>query len=113
MTEQRWPTVRYEELEPALRTGDVLLFHGASRRSHVIETATGSEFSHVGMVVRPGADKPPLLWHTDPRAVTEDVLEEDEHAGAQLNELTAALAIMTSPEYGDTPYVRQLIAENA
>src|SRR5256885_15289257 len=110
MHAQRWPTISFEVLEPALRTGDLLLFHGASRRSRIIETATGSEFSHVGMIVRPEGARP-KLWHTDPRAVTEDVLEEDEHAGAQLNDLAAALTIMTSPEYGDTPFVRQLIVE--
>jgi hypothetical protein len=106
-----WLTVRYEDLEPRLRTGDVLLFHGASRRSRIIEAASGSEFSHVGMIVRPKDGLPPLLWHADPRAVTDDVLGNREHAGAQLNDLSAALAVMTSSEYGDTPFVRQLTAE--
>src|SRR5438132_8947537 len=74
----RWPTVRYEDLEPRLRTGDVLLFHGASRRSRIIETASGSEFSHVAMIVRANEGEPPLLWHTDPRAVTDDVVGDRE-----------------------------------
>lgn len=111
MDSHRWPTVRYEDLEPRLRTGDVFLFHGASRRSRIIETVTESEFSHIGMIVRPQSGKPPLLWHTDPRAVTEDVEDDEEHGGAQLNDLAAALAVMTSPGYGDTPFVRQLIVE--
>ena len=112
MDSHHWPTVRYQDLEPRLRTGDVLLFHGASRRSRIIETASGSEFSHVGMIVRPKDGLPPLLWHADPRAVTEDVVGDREHGGAQLNDLSAALAVMTSPEYGDTPFVRQLIVEH-
>jgi hypothetical protein len=112
MDSHHWPKVRYEDLEPRLHTGDVLLFHGASRRSRIIETVTGSEFSHVGMIVRPQSDRPPLLWHTDPRAVTEDVVDDGEHAGAQLNDLAASLGVMTSPEYGDTPFVRQLIVEH-
>lgn len=103
------PGIRYRELEPRLHTGDLLLFHGASRRSRIIETATGSTFSHIGMIVRPEPGDAPLLWHTDPRAVTEDVVDEREHGGAQLNDLARALAVMTSPEYGDTPYVRQLL----
>lgn len=53
---------RYEELEPRLRTGDILLFHGDSRRSRVIEGVTRSKFSHVGMIVRPDPAKAPLLW---------------------------------------------------
>jgi len=110
MDSHRWPAIRYEELEPRLRTGDIFLFHGASRRSRIIEAVTKSEFSHVGMVVRPEGGRP-FLWHTDPRAVTEDVEDHGEHGGAQLNDLTAALATMTSPGYGDTPFVRQLMVE--
>jgi hypothetical protein len=113
MDSDRWPTVRYEDLEPLLRTGDVFLFHGSSKRSRIIETVTQSEFSHIGMVVRAQAGKPPLLWHTDPRAVTEDLEDHGEHGGAQLNDLTVALALMMSPDYGDTPFVRQLIVERA
>jgi hypothetical protein len=113
MDSHRWPTVRYEDLEPRLCTGDLFLFHGGSRRSRIIETATGSEFSHIGMVVRAQDGKLPLLWQSDPRPVTEDLVDNAEHGGAQLNELSAALAVMTSPDYGDTPYVRQLIVEAA
>jgi hypothetical protein len=112
MDARRWPTVAYESLEPRLRTGDVLLFHGASRRSRIIEAASGSEFSHVGMIVCPKDGRPPLLWHADPRAVTDDVVGDREHGGAQLNDLRAALAVMTSREYGDTPFVRQLSVEH-
>ena len=108
MDSQHDPAIRYEDLEPRLRTGDVLLFHGASKRSQIIETVTGSDFSHIGMIVRPQGGQPPSLWHTDPRAVTEDIADGGEHGGAQLNDLAAALARMTSPEYGDTPFVRQL-----
>jgi hypothetical protein len=111
MNSDRWPTVRYEDLEPVLLTGDVLLFHGASRRSLIIETASGSEFSHVAMIVRPKDGQRPLLWHADPRAVTGDVVGDREHGGAQLNDLRAALAVMTSKEYGDTPFVRRLSVE--
>lgn len=107
-----WPTIRYEDLEPRLRTGDIVLFHGASRRSRIIEAATESEFSHIGMIVRAGRDNPPLLWQTDPRAVAEDVVDDGQHGGAQLNDLTAALTVMTSPAYGDTPYIRQLVVEH-
>ena len=110
MDSHHWPTIRYEDLEPRLRTGDVFLFHGASRRSRIIETVTESEFSHIGMIVRPSG-RPPLLWHTDPRPVTEDVEGGGEHGGTQVNDLTAALEVMTSPGYGDTPFVRQLIVD--
>src|SRR5215471_15046966 len=97
MEPNRHQTIRYEELEPRLRTGDLLLFHGDSRRSRLIEAATRSKFSHIGMIVRPDPAKAPQLWHSDPRAVTKDVRDQREHGGAQLNELTAALAVMTRP----------------
>lgn len=111
MSSKRNESIHYEHLEPRLRTGDLFLFSGASHRSRLIEAATHSEFSHIAMVVRPDPAAAPLLWHTDPRPVTEDVEAKHEHGGTQLNELSAAMATMTSPEYGDTPYVRQLIVE--
>jgi hypothetical protein len=112
MDSHHWPKVRYHDIEARLRTGDILLFHGASPRSRIIEKASGSEFSHVGMIVRSMDGRPPFLWHTDPRAVTNDVVGDREHGGAQLNDLSDALAVMTKPEYGDTPFVRQLIVNH-
>jgi hypothetical protein len=44
--------------------------------------------------------------------VTEDVVGDREHGGAQLNDLRAALAVMTSRDYGDTPFVRQLSVQH-
>jgi len=101
-------TIRFEAIEPSLRTGDLILFQGDSRRSRIVETISRSKFSHVGMVIRPDG-KPPLLWHTDPRPVTTDLADAESHSGAQLNDLAAALRRMTSPEYGDTPCLRQLL----
>jgi len=106
----RGPTIAWSALAPTLRTGDVVLFHGASRRSRVIEDVTRSKFSHIGMIVRPDAAAPPRLWHTDPRPVTADLEDRARHGGAQLNDLGEALARMTQPSYGDTPYVRRLDA---
>lgn len=94
-------------LAPSLRTGDIVLFHGASRRSRIIEDVTRSTFSHVGMIVRASGNGPPRLWHADPRPVTADLEERARHGGAQLNDLGEALARMASPSYGDTPFVRQ------
>jgi hypothetical protein len=113
MTVTPWESIAYEALEPRLRTGDVFLFHGASLRSKVIEDATLSEFSHVGMIVRPDPGKSPLLWHTDPRPITEDLDDGQRHGGAQLNDLSEAMAIMTDPRFGDTPFARQLVVERS
>ena len=104
-------TVRFEDLEPELRTGDLFLFHGASRRSRAIEDLTRSEFSHIGMIVRRDLSRPPLIWQTDPRPVTEDLSDDRRHGGAQLNDLITAMSVMTRPGYGDTPFVRRLMVD--
>lgn len=42
----------WSELEPTLRTGDVVLFHQDGLISRLIELVTEAHFSHVAMVVR-------------------------------------------------------------
>ena len=101
-------TVVYEDLEPRLRTGDVFLFHGKSAISRKVERGTRSRFSHAAMVVRPDPSQPPLLWQTGPVKIVRDRLTRTDHGGAQLGDLKEAVLLMSSPEYGDTPYVRQL-----
>jgi hypothetical protein len=101
-------TIGYERLEPRLRTGDVFLFHGKSAISRKIERGTRSRFSHASMVVRPDRARPPMLWQTGPVKIVRDRLTRTDHGGAQLGDLKEALLLMTSPEYGDQPYVRQL-----
>jgi hypothetical protein len=101
-------TVVYEDIEPRLRTGDVFLFHGKSAISKKVERGTRSRFSHASMVVRPDVSKPPFLWQTGPVKIVRDRLTRTDHGGAQLGDLKEALLLMTSPEYGDEPYVRQL-----
>ena len=110
MDSHRWPTVRYAGIEPPFHREYLSLPRGIEAQPDH-QAATESEFSHIGMVVRPQSGKRPLLWHTDPRAVTEDLEDHAEHGGAQLSDLTAALAVMMSSGYGDTPFVRQLIVE--
>jgi hypothetical protein len=101
-------TVSYETIEPRLRTGDVFLFHGKSAISKKVERGTRSRFSHASMVVRPDPSQPPFLWQTGPVKIVRDRLTRTDHGGAQLGDLKEALLLMTSPEYGDQPYLRQL-----
>ena len=42
MTDPGSATIRYEDLVPTLRTGDVFVFHGDSEISKVVEQVTGS-----------------------------------------------------------------------
>lgn len=45
-------SVKYQDIEPKLKTGDVALFHGNSWISKGIQAVTRNPYSHVGMVVR-------------------------------------------------------------
>jgi hypothetical protein len=44
----------FQTIAPQLKTGDVILFHGTTDVSLIIDWITHSTFSHVGMVVRQG-----------------------------------------------------------
>lgn len=44
-------TVAYSSIKDQLQTGDVILFHGPSAESVLIEKLDKSPFSHVGIVV--------------------------------------------------------------
>jgi hypothetical protein len=105
------PTIRYEDLLPTLRTGDVFLFHGDSLISRVVERVTGSRFSHAAMIIRPDPAKPPMLWQTGPDPIVEDEETHSMHGGAQLGLLDADLKLMGIPKFGDVPFVRRLQVE--
>lgn len=112
MTEEH-EAVAYEQIQPRLRTGDLILFHGMSARSKLVLNITRSDTSHAGMVYRPEPDLPPLLWHSDPQPVTLDVHRHRVQPGAQLNDLALALAKLGGPETGDTLYVRHLVVDRS
>lgn len=44
-------SVKYNEVKDQLKTGDLILFHGMSNSSKLNEILSGSEWSHVGMVI--------------------------------------------------------------
>lgn len=48
--------MRYADLRDDLKDGDVVLFDGKGPISNIIKFASGSDKSHVGMIVRPSAD---------------------------------------------------------
>jgi hypothetical protein len=101
-------SVRYDDIEDSLATGDVLLFHGASGVSLPIESKTHSPFSHAAMVIRPDRGQPPLVWQADPIPLTKDAVTRSMHKGAQISLLRENLIFVTNPKYGDTPYLRRL-----
>jgi hypothetical protein len=101
-------SVTYDDIEPRLATGDILIFHGSSGISLEIEQKTQSYFSHTAMVIRPDASKPPFIWQTGPGPIVIDSMTHAYHGGAQISLLREAMIYMSNPAYGDSSYVRQL-----
>ena len=102
--------VRYDEIAPKLRTGDIFLFKGASFQSFEVQLGTMSPFSHVGMVDRcehmdqNGGTL--YLWHSPAQtlAFSADRITHETKAGPQLNRLKATLRAADG-----TVYVRRLV----
>jgi hypothetical protein len=102
------PIVKYDDIEPHLATGDILIFHGSSGISLQIEQKTSSYFSHSAMVIRPDPAKPPFIWQAGPGPIARDTFTNTVHGGAQISPLRETLIYMTNPAYGDSSYLRQL-----
>jgi hypothetical protein len=56
----------YEEVHPAIDTGDLVLFSGKGSVSTGIRWITGGRWSHVGMAVRIGERDGVMLWEATP-----------------------------------------------
>lgn len=89
-------TVFYEEIKAELKTGDIILFHGMSLSSEIDELLTGSEWSHVGMVIRPedigiSEFKRLLLWESNTLVNLKDVELNEAKTGPMLVDLEQRL----------------------
>ena len=98
---------RYEDIEGRLRTGDLFVFHGVSAPARIIERMTRSRFSHVGMVMRPNASEPPQIWQSIPKGIA-NALRADRAQGARLDDLRDAMAVLTGPQFANTPFLLSL-----
>ena len=84
---------RMEDLVEDLDTGDVILWSSSSLGSYVNRIATGSPWSHTGMIIKtdyftPGHPKL-YIWHSinDVITCTEDKITGKQKRGVQLNSL--------------------------
>ncbi|MGQ8874739.1 hypothetical protein [Paenibacillus sp. TSA_86.1] len=77
-------TVKYAEIEPRLKTGDMLLCHSVIHESIMIEFIEGSAWSHIGMVVRLPQYDYPLLWESTAFENLNDVLLGEKKTGPML-----------------------------
>ncbi|WP_067700321.1 hypothetical protein [Nocardia jejuensis] len=88
------------------RTGDLWLFRGHSGADRAIRGLTNSPVNHVGMAVVID-DLPPLIWHAELGRSLPDVWSGNNHRGAQLHDMRAAV-MRWANDYGQQAWVRQL-----
>lgn len=92
----------YSEIEPQLRTGDLILFSGQYEISRLVEKLEGSIWSHVAMVVRIQDIDVPLLWESTALTNLPDALMNDHLTGPKLVDLRQRLETYGSDV---SPYV--------
>jgi len=82
----------YAEVRSDLKTGDLVLFSGASFFSSVIKWAIGGKWSHVGVIVRsPRFPDRVLLWESTTLADLADIETGKRQHGVQLVPLSERL----------------------
>jgi hypothetical protein len=74
----------FSELEPEMRTGDLVLFSGRYEESELIEKLEHSPWSHVGMIVRLPDDEPVWFWESTTLTNLADELFHDHKEGPKL-----------------------------
>lgn len=82
----------YDDIRNSLKTGDIVLFSGRGLASWLIQQATRSKWSHVGMVVRLPEYDMVLLWESTLLSGVADVEAKKILGGVQLTPLSARIA---------------------
>jgi hypothetical protein len=96
MRDKNTTKVPFNEVAPKMQFGDIMLFNGQYKGSRVIEFLEGSEWSHVGMVVRLEGFDEPLIWEATSLTNLPDVIFHDKKTGVKLVKLRDRIA-----HYGD------------
>lgn len=76
--------VKYETIRSKLQTGDLVLFSGKGGISTGIKWFTESQWSHLGMVVRPPDFDVVLMWEASPITDIKDIETGKIHKGVRL-----------------------------
>lgn len=95
--------VSYEEVRERLGTGDIVLFSGKGRISQIIKWFSGTEYSHVAMVVHAVDQDAVFLWESTTLSNVADVETGTYRKGVQLVPLSDRLE-----RYEGTVWVRHL-----
>lgn len=86
-------SVTFSSIKDELNTGDIILFHGPSAESKLIEKLDKSPFSHVGIVVRleETDHNRPLLWESSTIQDLIDFETDQARSGVHLVDLEGVL----------------------
>ena len=106
----------YSEVKETLKTGDLILFHGMSPSSKLNEVFSGSEWSHVGMVIRPEdigitSSKKLLLWESNTLVNLDDVELGQPKEGPMLVDLYLRMKTDFSDKKDDRFHIRYNMCE--
>lgn len=100
--------VKYETIRSKLQTGDLVLFSGKGGLSTGIKWFTESQWSHLGMVVRPPDFDVVLMWEASPITDIRDIETGKAHKGVRLVALSERLQ-----SYEGEISIRRLIVKRA
>ena len=100
--------VKYETIRSKLQTGDLVLFSGKGGLSTGIKWFTESQWSHLGMVVRPPDFDVVLMWEASPITDIRDIETGKVHKGVRLVALSERLQ-----SYEGEISIRRLIVKRA
>jgi hypothetical protein len=84
--------MKYKEIRPLLKTGDLILFRGKGFISNLIQLVTLSEWSHVGLVLTLREYDFVVLWESTTLSTEKDLKTKKLRKGVQLCQLSSKLA---------------------
>ena len=76
--------VSYSEIRNELNTGDIILYSGSSVASKLIQWASGSRWSHIGLVIKLEEYDLLTVWEATPASNVKDIFSNTIRKGVQL-----------------------------
>lgn len=83
--------MKYDEIRGSLKTGDMVLFSGKGFISNIIKLATGSKWSHVGMVLEISDYSFMALWESTKISDMPDLIDGEIKKGVQIQQLSTRI----------------------
>ena len=97
--------ISFDDFVTNAQTGDLVLFHGNSAESAMVEAATGGIYSHSAMVIVLPVTGEKTLWQAAGEALEVDPVKGVLHTGAQLGPLADTVSLVYH-HWNDEPHYR-------